>query len=136
MNMRSARTIIIFFLLLIVAFLSLAGRCFYLQHLRNEHYTDLSTKQQSGRLIREPQRGVILDCCGRLLAASNRVQCIFAEPRVIKEPINTSVELAPILNLGVKRKSLKMQATEIIRLIRESKNPGFVKIKVGATAEQ
>ncbi|MHC4736871.1 MAG: hypothetical protein ACYTDW_20835 [Planctomycetota bacterium] len=67
MNVRSARTIIIFFLLLIVAFLSLGGRCFYLQHFKNEHYTDLSTKQQRGRLIKEPQRGVILDCCGRLL---------------------------------------------------------------------
>ena len=124
---RSVRTIIIFFLLLIVAFLSLGGRCFYLQHFKNEHYVDLSTKQQLGRLIKQPQRGVILDCCGRLLAASNRVQCIFAEPRAIKEPLNTSVKLAPIL---------KMRATEIIRIIRESRNPGFVKIKVGATAEQ
>lgn len=127
MNVRSARTIIIFCLLLIVVFLSLAGRCFYLQHVKSEHYTDLSTKQHRGQLIKEPQRGVILDCCGRLLAASNRVQCIFAEPRVIKEPLNTSVKLAPIL---------KMRATEIIRLIRESKNRGFVKIKVGATAQQ
>ncbi|MHC4736870.1 MAG: hypothetical protein ACYTDW_20830, partial [Planctomycetota bacterium] len=29
-----------------------------------------------------------------------------------------------------------MQAYKIIRLIRESRNPGFVKIKVGATAAQ
>jgi cell division protein FtsI/penicillin-binding protein 2 len=99
----------------------------YLQHFRNEHYTDLSRKQQRGRLIKEPQRGVVLDCCGRLLAASNRVQCIFADPRDIKEPLNTSVKLAPIV---------KMRATEIIRLIRESRNPRFVKIKVGATAAQ
>ncbi len=127
MNMRSARTIIIFFLLLIVAFLSLTGRCLYLQHFRSEYYTDLSTKQQRGRLNKEPQRGGILDSRGRLLAASNRVQCIFAEPRVIKDPINPSVKLAPILNI---------RASDIIRIIRESKNPGFARIKLGATAEQ
>jgi len=128
MNVRSARTIIIFSFLLIVAFLSLAARCVYLQHFRSQYYTDLSTKQQRGRLIKEPQRGVILDSCGRLLAASNRVQCIFAEPRaIIKDPINPSVKLALILN---------MYASDIIKLIRESKNPGFVRIKVGATAAQ
>ena len=127
MNVRSARTIIIFSFLLIVAFLSLAARCVYLQHFRSQYYTDLSTKQQRGRLIKEPQRGVILDSCGRLLAASNRVQCIFAEPRAIKDPINPSVKLALILN---------MYASDIIKLIRESKNPGFVRIKVGATAAQ
>ena len=124
---RNVRTIIIFFLLLIAAFLSLAGRCFYLQYVKSDHYIDLSTKQQRGRLIKEPQRGVILDCCGRLLAASNRVRVIYAEPRVIKDTLNTAVRLAPIL---------KMRATEIIRLIRESRNPGFVKIKVDATAAQ
>jgi cell division protein FtsI/penicillin-binding protein 2 len=124
---RSVRTIIIFFLLLIAAFLSLAGRCFYLQYVRSDHYIDVSTNQQRGRLIKEPQRGVILDCCGRLLAASNRVRVIYAEPRVIKDTLNTAVRLAPIV---------KMRATEIIKLIRESKNPGFVKIKVGATAAQ
>jgi len=124
---RSARTIIIFFLVLIVAFLSLAGRCFYLQHAKNDHYIDLSTRQQQSRLIKQPQRGVILDSCGRLLAASNRVRTIFAEPRAIESPLNTSVKLAPIL---------KMRATEIIRIIRESRNPGFTKIKVDATSAQ
>jgi len=124
---RNVRTIIIFFLLLIVAFLSLSGRCFYLQYVRSDHYIDVSAKQQRGRLIKEPQRGVILDCCGRLLAASNRVRVIYAEPRVIEDPLNTAVRLAPIV---------KMRATEIIKLIRESKNPGFVKIKVDATAAQ
>jgi stage V sporulation protein D (sporulation-specific penicillin-binding protein) len=107
MNVRSARTIIIFCFFLIVTFLSLAGRCLYLQHFRSAHYTELSRKQQRGRLIK----------------------------RVIKEKelLNTSVKLATILNM---RATEKIQATEIIRLIRESKNRGFVKIKVGATAQQ
>ena len=124
MNERSIRTIIILFLLLLVVLLSLAGRCFYIQYVRSEHYVDLCIKRYRGRLIKTPQRGVILDSGGRILAASNRVRTIFAEPRVIKDTLNTSVKLNPIV---------KMSATEIIRLIRESGNPGFVRIKVDAT---
>ena len=127
MNEKSVRAIIILFLLLLVVFLSLAGRCFYLQYVRSEHYVDLCINQYRGQLIEAPQRGVILDSGGRVLAASSRVRTIFAEPRVIKDTLTTSVELAPIV---------KMRATEIIRLIRESGNPGFVRIKVDATEAQ
>ena len=106
-----------------MAFLSLAWRCFYLQYFRSGHYYSASIKRQ----LQKPQRGVILDCRGRVLAASNKIQTIFAEPRVIKEPKSTSTELAPIVDMG---------AHEICKLITESKNPGFAKIKVGAGANQ
>ncbi len=127
MNERSIRTIIFIFLVLILGFLSLGWRCFYLQYTRNEHYSEICTKQQRGCLIQTPQRGVILDSGGRVLAASNQVRTIFADPREIKDTLNTSVKLAPIV---------KMRATEIIRLIRESGNPRFVRIKVDATEAQ
>ncbi len=121
--MKSVRIIIFFLLLLIVAFLSLAGRCFYLQYSRSGHYYSASTKQQ----LQKPQRGVILDCRGRVLAASNKIQTIFAEPRIIKDAKSISTKLAPIVNIG---------AQEICKLITESKNPGFAKIKLGAGANQ
>ena len=125
--MKSVRIIIFFFVLLIVAFLSLAGRCFYLQFLKSDHYIAACARQQQGRVTQKPQRGVILDCRGRVLAASNKIQTIFAEPRIIKDPKTTSTRLAPILNMG---------AHEICKLITESKNPGFAKIRVGADANQ
>lgn len=78
-------------------------------------------------MTQKPQRGPILDCQGRVLAASNEIQTIFAEPRIIKKPKATSNELAPVLDTG---------AHIICKLITESKNPGFVKIKVGATQAQ
>ena len=106
-----------------MAFLSLAWRCFYLQYFRRGHYYSASIKRQ----LQKPQRGVILDCRGRVLAASNKIQTIFAEPRVIKNPKITSTELAPIIDMG---------AHEICKLITESKNPGFAKIKVGAGPSQ
>ena len=125
--MKNVRTTIFFLLLVIVVFLSLAGRCFYLQHLRSDHYYSISIKQQQKQVIQKPQRGVIVDCRGRKLAASNKIQIIFAEPRIIEDPKTTSVKLAPIVNMG---------AHEICKLIYESNNPGFVKIKAGAAADE
>jgi cell division protein FtsI/penicillin-binding protein 2 len=124
---KSRRIIIFFFGLLIAAFLSLAGRCFYLQFFKGDHYLTACDKQQQGQLNQKPQRGVILDCRGRVLAASNKNQTIFAEPRIIKDPKTVSNRLAPILDMG---------AHEICKLITDSKNPGFAKIKTGADANQ
>jgi len=126
-KLKNVRIIIFSLLLLIAAFLSLAARCFYLQFLRSSHYITACTKQQQKWLSQKPQRGVILDCRGRVLAASNKIQTIFAEPRVIKDPKTTSIKLAPIVDMG---------AHEICKLITESKNPGFAKIKADADTNQ
>jgi len=125
--MKSFRIAIFFLLLLIVAFLSLAGRCFYLQHFRNNHYIDISTKQQQKLVTQKPQRGEILDCRGRVLAASNNIHTIKAEPRIIEDLEGTSTKLAPIL---------RMDSREIYKIIAESRNPGFAKLMVGADLEQ
>jgi len=124
--MKNIRFAITIFLVLIAAFIVLAGRCFYLQLIKSEKYCLLSKGQQ--RVIsRKPQRGVIVDCRGRLLAASNQIHTIFAEPRIIKDPENVSVKLAPIVKKG---------AREIYETITGSKNPGFAKLKTSASDEQ
>jgi len=110
-----------------VALLSLAGRCFYLQHFKSNHYIDISTKQQQKLVTQKPQRGEILDCRGRVLAASNKIHTIKAEPRIIEDLEATSTKLAPIL---------RMSSREIYKIIAESQNPGFAKLKVGADLEQ
>jgi len=66
---------------------------------------------------------VILDSRGRVLAASNKVQNIKIEPRRVEDPKSLSSELQPILDMG---------AHVICKLIMESKNPGYVKIKANA----
>jgi len=113
--------------LVIGAFAALAGRCFYLQYFKNGYFLDVCLKQQEGLLPLKPQRGVILDCRGRVLAASNKIHTIFAEPRVIKDPKSTSTDLASIVDMG---------AHEICKLIMDGKNPGFVKIKADADVNQ
>ena len=110
-----------------VSFLALAGRCFYLQYYRNKQYSEACLTQQRSYRKLLPQRGVILDCRGRVLAASNKIQTIFAEPRVIKDAKETSSALAPIVDIG---------AHIICQEILESNNPGFVKILANASADQ
>ena len=66
---------------------------------------------------------MILDCRGRVLAASNKIQTIFAEPRIIEDPMQVSCRLGVVIDMPVNK---------IYKIITESNNPGFVKIKVGA----
>jgi cell division protein FtsI (penicillin-binding protein 3) len=103
-----------------MSLVALAARCFYLQFVRGEHYSDASLKQQRAHRDRQPQRGVILDCRGRVLAASNGIQTIFADPQEIEDAKETSTELAPIVNMG---------AHIICKLILESNSRRFVRIK-------
>jgi cell division protein FtsI/penicillin-binding protein 2 len=117
----------VFLAILIAAFLGLAGRCFYLQHVHGDYYYSKCITQQQSYNPQKPRRGVILDCRGRMLAASNRVAVVFAEPRLIKEPKSTSSRLAPVLDVG---------AHVICKLIMESGNPGYAMIKTGASAQE
>jgi cell division protein FtsI/penicillin-binding protein 2 len=121
--LKSARIIIICSLFLMVSFVALCGRCFYLQFCRADYYVDACAKQQRAFASRQPQRGVILDSRGRVLAASNKIQIIKAEPRIIDDPKEVSNELAPIVNMG---------AHEICKLIVDRQDSGYVRIKVNA----
>jgi cell division protein FtsI (penicillin-binding protein 3) len=115
------------FAVLIFAFAVLASRCLYLQFFRNEYYTGLSSRQQQTVATISPQRGVIMDCRGRVLAASEEIQTVFVEPRVLDDPKETASKLGDVLNIG---------AHNICRIISESENPGFTKIKVGIDANE
>ncbi len=126
-ELKNVRIVIFFLFFLIAAFVSLAGRCLYLQYFRSEHYIDLSEKTQRILVPQMPQRGVILDCRARVLAASPKIQTIFADPKEIINIEDVSVKLSKILN---------MDAREIYRLISESKNPRFVKIKTGVSQDE
>ncbi len=95
--------------------------------MEKDRFVEASLRQQRSYSDRQPQRGVILDSQGRVLAASNRIQTIFAEPRRIDDPKEISSQLAPILDMG---------AHEICQVIVESNNPGFVRLLTGADMNQ
>ncbi len=117
--MRNVRVTIFLSLLLVALFMALGVRCLYLQTVRADHFLEKSLKQEAFR-SRQPQRGVILDCRGRVLAASNGIRTIYADPSEIKDAKETSSALAPIVDIG---------AHIICQTILESRNPGFVRIK-------
>jgi cell division protein FtsI/penicillin-binding protein 2 len=125
--LRNVRLTIFLLFVLMAGFLGLAGRCFYLQYFKAGRYYQICVRQQRKLVTQKPQRGEILDCRGRVLAASNKVATIFAEPRIIRDPQEVSRKLWPILG---------MQAQDIFMTITESGNPGFAKLKEGAGEEQ
>jgi len=122
-KLKSIRNIISLFLVLLLLFVLLLCRCLYLQLFKSRYYSKISAGQQ-GRLIQKPQRGTIVDCQGRVLAASNKIQTVFADPLIIKQPEKISVRLAALLD---------MDAVEIYRLISTGRNRRYVKIKRGVS---
>lgn len=116
--------IVVLMSFVILAFVGLAARCFYLQYNLADRFAEKSLIQQRAYLPLESQRGAILDCRGRVLAASDQIRSLFAEPRIIKDPKETATRLAPILNLG---------AHEICKRIVDSNNPGYAVLKADAT---
>jgi len=125
--LRTGRFVILVFTCLVLVFLTLAGRCLYLQFAEVEYYRNASIRQLQKWATESPQRGAILDCRGRVLAASNQTQTIFAEPRRISRPEEVATALAPVLNIG---------AREIYEMIMQSGNPGFARLKDHAEHEQ
>jgi cell division protein FtsI/penicillin-binding protein 2 len=123
--MKQKTAVIVIFSLLIVFFCVLIFRLVHLQ--LKPHKSALRTRQQYAVLKEKPQRGVIVDSQGRILAASNRVDNVFAEPRSIKDARHIASKLQEILNYP---------GHEICRIINESKNPGFIKIIEGITPDQ
>lgn len=106
--------------MLLSAFILLAVRCVQIQLEKHQHYDSICDRQQQGRVTFKPQRGSILDRRGRILAASNRVQTVFAEPRLIREPGAVCARLGRILD---------MEPALIGRIIEASANPGYARIK-------
>lgn len=125
--MKNTRIAIFALLVLIVAFLSLAARCLYLQHFKSAYFNSISIRQQQKLVTDKPQRGEILDGRGRLLAASKPIHLIKAEPRIIKDAVPIARALAPVLGI---------EGIQIYKRITESRNPGFAKLKPDATAQQ
>jgi cell division protein FtsI/penicillin-binding protein 2 len=116
-------------LILVIAFAGLIARCFYLQYYKKDYYSQKCLSQLSYQQ-QQSQRGSIFDTRCRLLAASNRVQNIFAEPRVLGDTDNikeAANKLSSCINMG---------AHVICSLILDSKNPGYVKIVEDANSEQ
>jgi cell division protein FtsI/penicillin-binding protein 2 len=101
-----------------LGFIGVAVRCFYLQYYEKDYYQQISQKAQRAGFTQQPKRGAILDCCGRILAASYVSDAIFAEPRIVqtKEAAQTLAQIT------------ELNANEITQAILTSRNAGYATI--------
>ena len=83
--MKNKHIVIVIPVLLIMVFALLGWRLFYLQRYRGMDSYQNSNRQQHAVISEKPQRGVILDRCGRILAASNKIPTVFADHRTITD---------------------------------------------------
>lgn len=102
-----------------------------LQILNAGNYDQLGQKQQSAVVPDLPRRGLILDSRGRVLAASVKSQNVFIEPR--RAQISTEGTQIVASQL---QEILDFPGHEICRLVEESRNPGFVRIKSDLTLQE
>ncbi|MCD6176096.1 MAG: penicillin-binding protein 2 [Planctomycetes bacterium] len=114
----------VFLTVIVLVFGGLLWRVFDLKYYQREIFQEKSQRQLSAFGIETPRRGQILDCQGRVLAASVKTYNAFVEPRVLKEyPDQILVTAATLQDI------LEIPGPEICDIIEESQNPGFVKLK-------
>jgi cell division protein FtsI (penicillin-binding protein 3) len=111
-------------LFVVAAGLAAVGvRCFYLQYFEADYYEGISVKAQKSNFLERPRRGAILDCRGKILAASYEVDTVFAEPNAIGDLKKTAKDLSAIIGIG---------PVEISKLILTGRNPGYAPILIDA----
>ena len=102
--------------LIIVAFAGLMGRFIYLQVMQHRHYTTLAESNRIAIVPIVPNRGVITDRNGIVLAQSYSAYTLEVMPSRVKNLEETIDELAKIVDIQARdRKRFK-------RLLEESKN--------------
>ena len=112
---------------LIAAFGSLIYRLVYLQYLSCDEFAKRHEKQRRAIIDLQPRRGLITDCKGTILAASDEIKILFAEPRVIKEPQVIAQKLSKLIDVP---------SDQLFEQITTSKNPGYAKLVTGLTQTQ
>lgn len=75
----------------------IAGRLYYLQVVRHDHYAQRAGNQQQRVVELDPPRGTIYDARGRELAVSIEVDSVYAIPSEIDDPSETARRLAPLV---------------------------------------
>lgn len=115
---------------LLISFGGLAYRLYDLQVSKRPEYVSTSRNQQLAFVRHQPQRGMIVDGRGRILAASSRVYNLFAEPRRLGGPDGTKMTAAIVQEM------LEVPGHEITETMLKASNPGFVRICENLTLQQ
>jgi len=93
--------------LLTVAFAGLTTRLGWLMIVKHGELAALAERQYSRTVALQGPRGPILDRHGAALATSTPAESLFAQPRVIGDPVRVAARLAPVV--GVPERELHAQ---------------------------
>jgi cell division protein FtsI/penicillin-binding protein 2 len=86
--------------------------------------------QQQMVVTDQPQRGTIMDCRGRIIAASNEIETVFVDLAAI-----THTDVVKEISLQL-QEILDIPGHKICGMILDSGSPRFIKIKTGITPQQ
>ncbi len=120
--------LVCFFLL--AGFTGLAARLFDLQFRERSRFEETSRVQRFAVVRQAPQRGLITDRRGRVLAASSAVYNVFVEPRVLEDGERYKLTAAALQSI------LDLPGHEVAKQILDARNPGFVRIVRDISAAQ
>ncbi len=101
-----------FGVLFILAFLTIAGRAYYLQVVQAPELQSRADQQRQRVIKLAPQRGSIFDSRGDSLAVSLAAESLYADPALIKNPRQVAGQLG---------KLLKSSKKELFRLLSSKK---------------
>lgn len=117
-------------LLIVLAFLVLAGRMFWLQVIKRDYFHTLAEANRISTLPVVPNRGLILDRKGEVLAANYSAFTLEVTPSLVANLEKTLDELGAIVDIQPKdRRRLK-------RLLEESKNFESLPVRNRLTDEE
>ncbi len=86
------------YLALILGFVVLAGRVFYLQVIRNDEFKKRAAIQQKKIISIAGKRGIITDIHGHKLAIDVPAYAVYVDPEYLKDnPADVAAKLAPLL---------------------------------------
>jgi cell division protein FtsI (penicillin-binding protein 3) len=86
------------YLALILGFVGLAGRVFYLQVIRNDEFKKRAAIQQKKIISIAGKRGIITDIHGHKLAIDVPAYAVYVDPEYLKDnPADVAAKLAPLL---------------------------------------
>lgn len=85
--------------LFLVLFVGLLSRALHLQIISGDDLKGLADRQHTRNLVSQPERKMILDRNGQKLAATIRVDSIYADPSKISDPEQAAARLAGVLDV-------------------------------------
>ncbi|MDA3936366.1 MAG: penicillin-binding protein 2, partial [Actinomycetota bacterium] len=96
-RVKSSSRYTVLLVLLMGAFLVIAGRLTYLQAAAAPRFAERATDQRLRDIAISPQRGAIYDREGEPLAVSTEACTVYAVPQSIDDPVGTSAAIASVL---------------------------------------